>query len=259
MPKPYVDMIIRTRAETSDWAYGARFLQSLCQYGDLLVPEQMSHNYDRFSGKELEPFVGIAEAEKKWAVDSSRSYDGVFVKNYEYFAWRRRKNLKCLGWIAHKFVNAKGSLSPGHIDFTSEYSNKVEWLSLFKDWCKIFPVQLGLLHYFREAKPYFREPDSEYDEPDIRLGSCLNPIPSDAGWAMFYGDEFTDKVDDAKIEAAGFPIEKIGNGSLVRVTENMEDVANNFETFSKLRMELRKLFPENFFLVDHPTPEDNQD
>jgi len=244
-------MEIRTRAETSDWAYGKRFLQSLYQWGDLLVPERMSHNYDNFSDREAEPFAEIGEAEKKWAVDRSRSYDGIFVKNYEYFAWRRKKNLKCLGWIVHKFVNAKGNLTPGCIDFTSDYSKKVDWLSLFREWCEIFPVQLGLLHYYREAKPYFRGPDSDYEEPDIRLGAKIKPDVDNAGWAMYYGDEFTEKVDAAKISAAGFPVEKIGNGYLVRITENIEDV-NDIAAFTKRREEHRKLFPEGFFGVDRP-------
>ena len=253
MPKPCVEMKIRTRAETSDWVYGKALLQSLCRWGDLLVPEQLSHNPDGFRGKELEPFVGVAEAEKKWALDiSGYALNGVFVKQYDLFAWRRKKNLKCLGWVHHQLVNAKGNLAPGGIIFTSAYSEKVGWLSLFREWCEIFPVQLGVLHYYRETKPHFIPPNAKFDEPDIRFGSALNPDVSDAGWAMFYGDEFAEKVDVAKIRAAGFPIEKIGNGYLVRITENIEDVASDFAAFAKRRVELRKLFPEHFFIVDRP-------
>jgi len=245
-------MEIRTRAETSDWVYGRRFIQSFCQWGDLLVPEQMSHNFDNFLGEELELFVGVDEVEKKWAVDrSSYGINGVFVKNYQWFAWRRRKNLKCLGWIVHKFVNAKGNLCPGCIDFTSEYSEKIDWLSLFRMWCEISPLQLGLLHYYRETKPYFISPNAKFEEPDISLGAKLKPDVSNAGWAMYYGDEFAEKVDAAKITTAGFPIEKIGNGYLVRITENIEDV-NDFAAFTKRREEHRKLFPQGFFVVDRP-------
>jgi len=85
------------------------------------------------------------------------------------------------------------------------------------EWSEIFPLQLGLLHYYRETKPHFIPPNAKFEEDDIRLGTYIDPIPSDAGWAMYYGDEFAEKVNVAKISAAGFPIEKIGNGYLVRM------------------------------------------
>ncbi|MET0611997.1 MAG: hypothetical protein ABWZ39_12105 [Pseudomonas caspiana] len=57
---------------------------------------------------------------------------------------------------------------------------------------------------------------------------------------MFYGDEFAEAVDIDKIGLAGFPIEKIGNGYLVRVTENVQDGLNNFPPiFFKRRAELK--------------------
>ena len=253
MAKPCIDIRIRTRAETSDWAYGKQFLQSLYRWGDLLVPDRMSHNPDNFSNEEAEPFTGVDEAEKKWALDISRSYDGVFLKLHQWFAWRRRKNLKYLGWITHKQMNVKGDLLPGSIKFTSGYSEKVDWLSLFREWCEIFPLQLGLLHYYKETKPHFIPPNAKFEEPDIRFNALINPDIDDAGWAMYYGDEFAEKVDAAKISAADFPIEKIGNGYLVRITENIEDV-NDFAAFTKRREEHRKLFPKGFFVVDRPLP-----
>ena len=71
------------------------------------------------------------------------------------------------------------------------------------------------------------------------------------GWAMFYGDEFAQEVDADRIAASGFPIEKLGNGYLVTVTNSIQDVVDDFPLFSKRRAELKSLFREGFFLIKH--------
>ena len=69
----------------------------------------------------------------------------------------------------------------------------------------------------------------------------------------FYGDKFAKEVDEKSIAAAGFPIQKIGNGYLVQVTENINDVVNDFPMFSKRRAELKSLFRDGLFLIkDEP-------
>ncbi len=76
----------------------------------------------------------------------------------------------------------------------------------------------------------------------------MNPVVPDMGWAMVYGDEFAEEVDVERIAASGFPIEKLNNGYLVRVTENIQDVASDFSLFSPRRAELKSLFRADFFL-----------
>ncbi|MCY1385108.1 hypothetical protein D9M69_734520 [compost metagenome] len=71
---------------------------------------------------------------------------------------------------------------------------------------------------------------------------------------MFYGDEFAQEVNADQIAASGFPIEKVGNGYLVRVTNSIQDVADDFSFFSKRRAELKSLFREGLFLInDEPS------
>ena len=53
---PYIQIAIRTRAETIGWDVGEKFIDSLSLGGDLLVPEQVSQNADKF----IEPFMGKA-------------------------------------------------------------------------------------------------------------------------------------------------------------------------------------------------------
>ena len=44
--KPYIQIAIRTRAETVGWDVGEKFIDSLSLGGGLLAPEQVSHNAD---------------------------------------------------------------------------------------------------------------------------------------------------------------------------------------------------------------------
>ena len=80
------------------------------------------------------------------------------------------------------------------------------------------------------------------------FNAALKPDIPNIGWAMFYGNEFAEKIDAEGIFRAGFPIEKMSNGYLVRVTEDIKDIARDFEFFARQRTELRSLFPSGFFL-----------
>jgi hypothetical protein len=244
--KAYMELTIRTKAETIDWDVGKRLIDSLSIGEGLLMPEQVSDNADRFKN----PFMGKAACEAIWAPKGfmRNPFSGVPRDTYSDFAWRRKKALRCTGYLRHTTKNVYLKIVPGSLNFTSACSEKMDWYMLFKTWCEIFPPQLGMLHHFRN-------PELESDVEgfgSFRIGSfraTLKPEIPNAAWAMAYGDEFAEKVDAARIAAAGFPIEKLGNAYLVRVTEDIRDVAKDFAFFSKRRAELKRLFPENFFLI----------
>ncbi|MDR2637805.1 MAG: hypothetical protein LBB55_05645 [Zoogloeaceae bacterium] len=244
--KKYVQITVKTKSNTTDWEVGERLVDSLEMGDGLLIPEQVSYyNPDKFK----DPFMGKAACKDIWAVKgiirSGNSTPREFACD---FAWRRKKALKCKGYVVHTMKNIYLKTVPGRINFHSACSEKVDWYSLFKTWCGIFPPQLGMLHIFSEPELEFKVAGSD----SFQIGSfnaALKPDVPNAAWAMVYGDEFAEKVDAERIAAAGFPIEKIGNAWLVRVTENIQDVLDDFPRFSKRRAELKSLFPENFFLI----------
>jgi hypothetical protein len=104
-----------------------------------------------------------------------------------------------------------------------------------------------MLHLFNSPELAALKPNDSFLYGGFN--ASLEPDVPNAAWAMAYGDEFAEKVDAERIAAAGFPIEKIGNAWLVRITENIQDVLDDFPRFSKRRAELKTLFPENFFLI----------
>ncbi|RYF50778.1 MAG: hypothetical protein EOO38_04850 [Cytophagaceae bacterium] len=241
--KPYMQIAIRTKAETTDWRLGEELIASLNVSGGLLVPEQVSHNADKF----VEAFMGGDESQRIWASKVSIRIDGALSDFYQDFAWRRKKTLKCSGSVVHTARNARGQLVPGAVSFRSAVSAKIDWYSLFKEWCKVFPPQLGMLHLFSNPELGAQEKYNSFQVGSFN--SALKPDVPNMGWAMFFGDEFAAEVDVDRIAASGFLVESLSHGYLVRVTANIQDVAENFLLFSRRRAELKRLFRKDLFLI----------
>ncbi|MFK4074605.1 hypothetical protein ACI2KX_12955 [Ectopseudomonas khazarica] len=243
--KSYIQVAIRTKAETIDWDIGERLIDSLSLNGGLLIPEKVSHNEDKFT----EPFVGKSACEGVWASKAVIRVNGALSDFRQDFAWRRKKAIKSSGSVVHTSRNIRGQTVPGSISLNAACSEKIDWYSLFRTWCEIFPPQLGILHLFSEPELGPHERNNSF-----QIGSfnaALKPDVPNVGWAMFYGDEFAQEVDADQIAASGFPIERLGNGYLVRVTNSIQDMVDDFSLFSKRRAELKSLFREGFFLTNH--------
>jgi len=242
--KSYIQISIRTKIDTSEVTLGERLIGSLLECGDYLAPEQVSHNADRIT----EPFSVAAQDafQEMWASVASLRANGSLFDFYQDFAWRRKRAVKSSGTVSHTLINARGQLVPGNISFRAQWSRRVDWYSLFKSWCGIFPPQLAMLHLFDGP-----ELSPERKNNSFQIGSfnsALHPDIPGIAWAMFYGNEFADEVDLRSLVNAGFQVDGMGGGHLVRVTEDIGDVSRNFGAFFARRAQLRKLFREGFFL-----------
>ncbi len=241
--KSYILISLRTKIETIDWDSGSQLLDSLNLYNGLLAPEFVSHNPDRVTDQ----LEGLSHAKGLWAEKISIRVNGSPSEYFDSFAWKRKKSVKSTGSVSHTMINARNQVVPGSVCLNSVFSDKIDWYQLFKTWSGIFSPQLGMLHYFTEPE---LGPHERYKS--FQVGSfkaALKPEVPNSGWAMFYGDEFAEKVDLDRIASAGFPIEKVGDGYLVRVTNDIQDIVADFQLFSLRRVELKSLFPEGFFLV----------
>jgi len=241
--KSYIQIAIRTKAETIDWGVGEKLIDSLGVSGGVLLPEQVSHNAAKFT----ETVLGKGSCESFWASTASIRTNGTLSDFYQDFAWRRKKSIKSSGSVVHTSRNFRGQIVPGSICLTAAHSKKVDWYALFRTWCEIFPPQLGMLHLFTSPE---LSPSEKHGSFQIgSFNSALRPDVPNVGWGMFYGDEFAQEVDVPAITAAGFSVEKLVGGYLVRVTDNIQGVVDDFLSFSKRRAELKDLFRENFFLI----------
>ncbi|HEJ3814682.1 TPA: hypothetical protein SL458_003831 [Pseudomonas aeruginosa] len=240
--KPYILISLRTKVETIGWNSGSQLLDSLNLYSGLLAPEFVSHNPDRVTGR----LEGNSHAERLWAEKISIRVNGSLSEHFDSFAWKRKKSVKSTGSVSHTMRNVRNQIVPGSVCLNSIFSDKIDWYQLFKIWSEIFPPQLGMLHYFTEPELGPHDLHKSFQVGSFK--AALRPEVSNAGWAMFYGNEFAEKVDADRIARAGFPIEKIGDGYLVRVTNDIQDIVADFRMFAQRRTELKSLFPEGFFL-----------
>ncbi len=72
---------------------------------------------------------------------------------------------------------------------------------------------------------------------------------------MAYGEGYAQEVDSERIRAHGFPVEVRNGVIIVRVTERLSDVIEDFPLFSRRRAELKSLFrPELFWIENEPRP-----
>lgn len=97
------------------------------------------------------------------------------------------------------------------------------------------------------------ELDAARKNDSFQIGSfnaSLRPEVPDMGWAMYFGDEFSESFEVDRVAASGFRVERFSNGDLVTVVESIEEVVNDFSRFSRRRAELKSMFPDGFFLVN---------
>lgn len=261
--KPKLQLTIRTREETVSWDFGRRFLRVLMDGGDRLRPQWITTFCETEFRTNKREFVGVDGCEPFWAQTASyHSESGVREFPCD-FLWRRRKTVKHDGWVKHTSRSIRNNVLPGTARLYGAWHKAVGWSKLFRDWCVVMRPQIGMLHVLTEPERFklVARDVSEWTEEeerffcgwrDFRIGSfgaSLKPEIPNVGWAMFYGDEFAVEVDEEAIADAGFPIEKIGEGYLVRVTESIDDVIDDFPLFSARRAELKSLFREGLFTI----------
>ncbi len=253
---------VRTKCETTSWAFGKRFLEILLEQGNKLVPEQIAVGSEGgFRDKIM--FGGINACEEYWAKHYTYRSEGNYFEGCEDFLWRRRKAAKTNSLFSHTKKNIKNQIVPAEASLTADWHKVIDWGALFCGWCEHMVPQVAMLHVLAEPEMFelpgynlleCTDEEAQFERAwnDFRLGTfgaALKPEIPNIGWAMFYGDEFAHEVDEAAISAAGFPIEKIGEGYLVQVTEDINDVVNDFAMFSKKRAELKSLFRDDLFLI----------
>ncbi|ENW94589.1 hypothetical protein [Acinetobacter sp. NIPH 298] len=245
--KPFIQIRIRSKVDTFEWRdYGWPFIESLVNTSKgWLSPEHISTNPERFKQK----FESVEACEDNWAGLGQIHIDGKKVSEFHNdFAWRRKNKLKGKGWVTHKMINQLHQLIPAEIDFKVDYHKEINWFELFRHWCGLFSPQLAMLHFFteHECKGVKQLSLNQLGS----FGALIKPQISKIGWGMYYGDEFAKEVDVVKLQQAGFHVEQWPNGYLVTVTDCLNDVEDDFKTFSHRQSEMRNLFRDEIFATE---------
>jgi hypothetical protein len=238
--KPYIKISLRTKIETSQWAIGEALIDILLE-NSVLTPDLVSHNPDKFS----EIFPGKEGCKEIWASVAQLRVNGSMSEFHQDFCWKRKRTIRSRGAISHRMVNARSRIVPGRLSLHADWSDKVDWCTLFISLCNLLPPQLAMLHLFTE--PELNSIGENHNFAIGSFGAALNPEIPGVGWAMFYGDEFSDGIDPKIIEAAGFKVEKIGSGYMVCATKEIRDVVADYAIFLDRREELKRILPAGLF------------
>ena len=251
MPKPTILIAIDTYAETESESYGRSFIQSLCNEDPRLVPERLSteESYkDSFLG--VEDFVA-----NWWAIPVKTTVDGqARPDSFDGPSWMRKSSLIGRGMINHGITDIKYQKHPSSIWFESRWAKDVDFNHLFEAWRELSHPDIAMLHLFTEPEMHWQDYDADMSFRVGSFGGPAKPGLSNIGWAMAYGKGHAHEVDVARIKAAGFPVDERDGVIVVRVTESLADVVNDFDHFSRRRAELKALFrPDLFWIKEEPS------
>lgn len=156
-----------------------------------------------------------------------------------------KRKSKILGiWdIAHDIDNKLGFI------FKYQWNNQINWLSLFTKLINFTDTHFAYMHVFTEKE---LEPAG--------LGSAIscftggtpawalrkNGIPQLA-WANYWGKEYTQELTDSIKQELSPYIQPLDQGHIFHLTENIEDIINNYEFFDQRRQHIKRMFRPGLF------------
>lgn len=225
-------------------------MRSLCNEDARLVPEKLSttENYK-------DPFLGIDDfLTNRWALREEMRVDDQWAGEViQGPTWKRKSALASRGMVEHGFINRKNHKISSALWFESRWAKDVDFDHLFDAWVRLSHPEIAMLHVFTEPELHSQDHAADMSFRAGSFGNGTKPGLPNMGWAMAYGAGYAAEVNVARIQAAGFCVEVQEGVTIVRVTENLSDVVDDFDHFSQRRAELKTLFrPDLFWIKDEP-------
>ncbi|WP_132833956.1 hypothetical protein [Sphingomonas sp. PP-CC-3G-468] len=246
MAKPNIIISIDTSAETETADFGRAFIENLCHADPRLVPERLSTTEGY-----KEPFLGIDDfVANWWAIPIKTTVDGqTRPDSFDGPSWKRKSTLASRGMISHGITDLRHHKYPSGIWYECRWVKDIDFNHLFDAWVRLSNADIGMLHVFtdREKQDPQTEDDSWFETGSF--GGPAKPGLPNMGWAMAYGANYAAEVDVVRIRSEGFPVDEIDGVTVVRVTDKLSDVVDDFEQFSRRRAELKALFRPSLFWI----------
>jgi hypothetical protein len=238
--KNYVQITIRSKKATDKTEYGRQFLLAMINTDPRLEPEFIDCVLTR---RNTTPYDNLEYALTRWATRKTGQAYTAKVDGVWGAKWKRKSRPSYGCRISHMLIDNYGDISPSNFNFSAKYDESVNWPELFRLWCTVSDAQIAILHHFTEPELINKYRDFEIGN----LGILWKPSFPEIAWAMMFGDDFVHAVDVEKLTALGFPVEAVGSGYLVRVTESLLDVSQRFDYFCERRELLRANLPRDIF------------
>jgi len=265
------DMLIKiqTRTDLSSWVVGKKILSRVFSEPKLIP--QRAATFGEVTVSHGFSVVHIEDCGKHWASKAMMRSNGTQSEFIKDFHWKRNRAARSAGTVTFTDKDLRGELLEGSLLFESEYRKEIDWIGLFRNWCEITSPFAAVFHPLiakdgparnrKDVREYSHEEEVLYNAwfsfsvgtlyCEFRAGD-MNSLVSgltNLGWATWFGEELAGNVDMQLFSSAGFPVEKIGNGYLVRLTEQIGGVIGNYPLFSERRAALKSLFRPGLFLI----------
>jgi hypothetical protein len=250
--KPTILISMDTNADTSAATYGRSFIEALCNEDQRLVPEKLAAGEERYK----DPFLGIEDfLANWWAVEEEMRLDGQWVSDaVQGPMWKRQSVLASRGMVEHGSLGRRSDKFPSMHWFECRWAKDVDFNHLFEAWVQLSHPEIGMLHVFTEPELHWQDYEADSCFKTGSFGGPAKPGIPNMGWAMAYGAGYAAEVDAARIKAAGFAVDEHDGVTIVRVTDKLSDVVDDFERFSRRRAELKALFrPDLFWIKQEPS------
>lgn len=244
MAKDEIRFSALTSENTTDWSVGRRVLQAFEEVSSQLVPETL-YQWENKVGL----FESVEQTEPYWAQMAQMRTNGSLSEFPIGLRWKRSRVVKYEAEISHTDRNIKGNLIEGRLNVHAGVHRKTDWRTLGMKLSEAMNSSVAMVHCFASLDN--QECSSGSPESDFRSFVIVNDQLPNLGWGMFLGGNWAEEVDEAAISAAGFPVQKVGSGYWVQVTDDINDVVVNFTMFSKRRAELKSLFRDDLFLIKY--------
>lgn len=252
MSKNSVLISINTYDVTEASSFGKQFIEGLCKQSPRLVPELVSTSEickERFV--DAEHFVN-----DWWAVPVSVYEDRRYIGNrYAGPFWKRRSNLASRGYVRHGIVDLESKRTLSSIWYQCRWDREIDFSHLFDAWVRLSHPEIGMLHVFTQSELRGTQSEERSWFETGSFGGPFKPGLPNIGWAMAYGKGYSAELDLTRIEAAGFSVDELDGIAVVRVTERLSDVVEDFAYFSSRRTKLKDLFRPGLFWMAEQLPQ----
>lgn len=241
MKKPEIAFELYTRKPTADWTVGRRLLTFLTEFDDRLVPQTL----DNWGVKR--EFISVEETEPYWAIKSiQRGTKDHYYYNEMHLSvgLKRKRVVNYHTELRHMSVNRKGRVVPARMHFTATYHKAIDWEELFLGVCDILESNTAFMHYFGDSEKRWSLVRGKYykDMSHHFLVPAKYVQEQTKDFAHYIEDELVQKI-----KGEGFLVKKVNDGHLIKVTDNLQDVIDDFDVFAARRDQLKAMFPEGLF------------
>lgn len=262
--KPFIGIGITTYRDISSPAHGAAVYEAYQAAAPSFAPDVVRIDSSKHSVGDAASFADLWRSDGSWEVRENRGRGPVADKgNFAVGAdWKRAGR----GGGRVRFRSERRNEDPDTLLIEHPYAARTDWLALFRELVTICEPAHAMMHLFTEGKtrsnkefagPFageelfvgWRSSDGARHRPDRWQTKERHTYQflSELAWANFLGPEFVGQFDLQALERDAAQFSREASGCLFTITDNIGDVANSAEAFSKSRNVLKAAFNAECF------------